>query len=324
MNLKHYDELDLTEFWENSEYSAQNYIEEPLSDDLIASIEKEIGYKLPESYIELMRVQNGGLVTKTCFPTEEPVSSASEHIAITGIFGIGRNKTYALCGKLGSKFMIEDWGYPEIGVCICDCPSGGHDMVMLDYSKCGRNGEPEVVHVDQEDGYNKTFLAKDFKSFIHGLVSEDVYDTSAEDLKQDLQAIQKGSFSRILSEFFRVDADAGFESILRNLLTELAKEKRYFALHTDETSLLVYDVQFYLFSRNRAVTSEPAYLEAYPSMIAFSDGAISTKGYAPAYVKDWLEQRISEKKIVKNRSGRFEFADSYTKELLVKLDRYRF
>jgi hypothetical protein len=49
---------------------------------------------------------------------------------------------------------------------------------MLDYSTCGQNGEPEVLHVDQEWDYKKTFLAKDFETFIRGLVSSDVYNKS--------------------------------------------------------------------------------------------------------------------------------------------------
>jgi hypothetical protein len=71
--------------------------------------------------------------------------------------------------------MIKEGGYPNIGVCICDCPSAGHDMIMLDYSKCGNKGEPEVVHIDQEFDYKKTVLCKDFEAFIRGLVSSDVY-----------------------------------------------------------------------------------------------------------------------------------------------------
>ncbi len=72
--------------------------------------------------------------------------------------------------------MMEEWGYPAIGVYICDCPSAGHDMILLDYSKCGKAGEPEVVHIDQESKFKKTFLAKNFETFIRGLVSEDHFD----------------------------------------------------------------------------------------------------------------------------------------------------
>ena len=73
-------------------------------------------------------------------------------------------------------------------------------MIMLDYSKCGNSGEPEVVHVDQEHDYKKTFIAKDFETFIRGLINSDVYDTSEEDLKDTLEVLQKGSFSTLLQE----------------------------------------------------------------------------------------------------------------------------
>lgn len=54
-------------------------------------------------------------------------------------------------------------------------------MIMLDYRKNGKTGEPEVVHVDQEFDYKITFLAKDFETFVRGLVHDSVYDSS-EDL----------------------------------------------------------------------------------------------------------------------------------------------
>lgn len=68
--------------------------------------------------------------------------------------------------------MIDQWQYPDIGIVICDCPSAGHDVIMLDYRKCGKDGEPEVVHVDQEFDFHITFLAKDFETFITGLVND--------------------------------------------------------------------------------------------------------------------------------------------------------
>ena len=173
---KYFENIDLNSFWDDCEYSLDEYVEEYPTDDMINAVEKELGYKLPASYIELMKLHNGGIPNNCCYPTNEKTSWAEDHIAITGIMGIGRTKTYSLCGDLGSQFMMDEWGYPDTGVYICDCPSAGHDMVMLDYSNCGKDGEPEVVHVDQEWDYKKTFLAKDFETFIRGLVNEEVYN----------------------------------------------------------------------------------------------------------------------------------------------------
>ena len=80
--------------------------------------------------------------------------------------------------------MIEEWGYPDIGIAICDCPSAGHDMVFLDYRECGPHGEPGVVHIDQEDDYLITPLADTFEEFVRGLVDEEDYDDE-EDLEED-------------------------------------------------------------------------------------------------------------------------------------------
>ena len=99
-----------------------------------------------------------------------------DEVSITGIMGVDPDKIYSLCGELGSKFMIEEWGYPDLGIAICDCPSAGHDMIFLDYRNCGKDGEPEVVHIDQESNYDITYLAGDFESFIRGLTryAEDI------------------------------------------------------------------------------------------------------------------------------------------------------
>ena len=161
--------FDFTDFWDDDEYALKEYVSEPPSDELIASVEEELGYKLPASYICLMKQHNGGIPANTCYPSDEPTSWADDHIAITGIFGIGREKDYSLCGKLGSRFMIDEWEYPAIGIAICDCPSAGHDMIFLDYRDSGPQGEPAVVHVDQENDYKITRLADSFEEFICGL-----------------------------------------------------------------------------------------------------------------------------------------------------------
>lgn len=168
-----FDGFDFTNFWDDDKYALEEYVSRPPSDELILSVEQELGYKLPDAYIWLMKQHNGGTPINTCFPTEEPTSWADNCIAITGILGIGREKAYSLCGEMGSQFMIDEWKYPAIGVAICDCPSAGHDMVFLDYRECGPQGEPKVVHIDQEYHYKITPLANNFEEFIRGLVNKD-------------------------------------------------------------------------------------------------------------------------------------------------------
>ena len=93
--------FDLTSFWDDSMYALKEYVSEPPSDELITSVENELGYKLPASYIWLMKQHNGGIPRNTCYPCDEPTCWAEDHVAITGIFGIGREKSCSLCGELG-------------------------------------------------------------------------------------------------------------------------------------------------------------------------------------------------------------------------------
>jgi hypothetical protein len=316
---KIFHDFDLTGFWEDSDYARKEYVEKKPTAMLIASIEKELGVRLPASYIELMKVQNGGIPRNSCFPTKVRTSWAENHVAITGIMGIGRTKTYSLCGDLGSKFMQEQWGYPEIGICVCNCPSAGHDMIMLDYRKCGTEGEPEVVHVDQEGDYEITFLAKNFETFIRGLVNESVYDTSAEDLKKELAAIETGSFSKLLGSLVAKCRETNFEPIIRNVCRSLAMEKGYFALHDDEKSYLMYDIQFHLYTHSRPVKSERGYLKAYEGMMACADSEFTTGGYAPDFVKDWLSKRRADGDIIATPAGKLAFSNAFLNALTTRL-----
>lgn len=321
MTNKIFHDFDFSDFWEVSEYSLQEYVEESPTDKLINSIEQELGYKLPASYIELMKMHNGGTPKNCCFPTTEMTSWAEDHCAITGIMGIGRTKTYSICGSLGSQFRINEWGYPNNGIYICNCPSAGHDMIMLDYSKCGKNGEPEVVHVDQEWDYKKTFLAKDFETFIRGLVNSDVYDTSEQDLTDTLETFRTGQFSDIIQVYFKKDTSINFDRVLRNLFTDLTNEKGYFGLHGDELSHVAYDIQFYLLSINKTVDTREEFAKEYPPMIAMGNNEITTNGYADFFL-DWFDQKINSKQIIKKPLGGLSFSDDYTQQLFERIKKY--
>ena len=315
--------FNIGSFWENSEYAQEHYVSDPPSDELIASIEEELGFKLPGAYLALMRSQNGGTPQNVCFPTETPTSWSPDHIQISGIFGIGRKKRYSLCGDRGSTFWQDMWDYPGIGVYICDCPSAGHDMVALDYRECGPQGEPQVVHVDQDSDFEITFLAPDFESFVRGLVNESTYDTSAQDLLDDLERIERGGFSPVLAELVRKSGDPEMETILRSIARMVTAMKGGFHLHADELSQLMYDLQFYLYTSANKIKTADGFLKPYPTLIALAAGGFSGRGYGPGFVEEWIEARLSNREIVSDSQGYLAFSDAYREQLMQKLSKYR-
>lgn len=157
--------IDTTNFWDDSEYTFSEYISESPTDALIASVEEELVFKLPKYYVEMMKLHNGGIPHNNRYP----IPGTEEFITISGILGIGRDKNKSLCGASGSRTVIENGRYPEVGVVICDCPSE-NEVIMLDYREFGNDGEPEVIHVDRDNKYKITRLADNFESFIGGLV----------------------------------------------------------------------------------------------------------------------------------------------------------
>lgn len=170
-----FSDFDFKNFWDNSDYALETYVSEPLTDEMLVYAENELGYKLPSSYVELMRLQNGGHPINDCFPTQTPTLWADNYVKMDSISGISTKEICGLCGEYGSLYMIEDIEYPDIGVYFAGCPSG-HAMFAFDYRKCGKDGEPSVVYVAQEDDFEITFLAKDFETFIKGLKNESEFE----------------------------------------------------------------------------------------------------------------------------------------------------
>jgi hypothetical protein len=293
----------------------------------VQKAEKMLGYKLPKSYIALLKSQNGGTPRKTCFPTKEATSWAEDHIEITSIRGLG-GRWGIDSPQFGSKEAIKGWGYPDIGIVLCDGPSGGHDAVMLDYRKCGSDGEPEVVHVDVEIGVI-TFLAKDFESFIKGLVGAEKYDTSPkEEMKQDMLKVNNGKFSALLERMCRKATDyPKARDAIRKIAKEIVEKKERFLLHADGLSYLMYDIQFLLFENLCGVSSRKQYLQAYPGIIAFADG-FGTGGYGPCFVEKWFDKRFLEGAIevrpcgLRRKKQQIAFTKEYVEKLRKKLAKY--
>src|SRR5437016_838346 len=118
-----YEDFDLTDFWDESDYANREYVDGLPNQQTIDAVQEQLGYTLPAAYIELSRHQNGGKPRKTCIRSSSRTTWAEDHVAISGIYSIGSRKRYSLCGEFGSAAWVEAWGYPRIGIYFADCPS---------------------------------------------------------------------------------------------------------------------------------------------------------------------------------------------------------
>lgn len=134
-----------------------------LTEDAIQRAEQILGVKLPESYLQVLKVQNGGSVRYNTHPSPVPTLEAVDHVPFDHIKGIGEAK-----GIVESPYFIEEWELPNHLVLLC---GDGHWWVALDYRVCGPQGEPSVVYVGVEtDPIEDVQLAPSFAVFLDGLV----------------------------------------------------------------------------------------------------------------------------------------------------------
>ncbi len=165
--------FDIANFWEEDVAKKAT----PPSAEAIAEVERELGYKLPESYIKFMSVQNGGYSNNNVALTKNPTTWSGTHVVAQGFVPIAKESEEMMDSIIThTKFMVSEWGYPEIGIAIADTPTAGHDLIFLDYRECGKDGEPKVSHVDQEVNYRISVLAENFEEFIRNLFDEETFD----------------------------------------------------------------------------------------------------------------------------------------------------
>ena len=162
-------DVDLTGFWHDNRESLLRHTCPPLDDAMIAEAEKELGFRLPKSYVQLMRLHNGGLVNRCRFRVQFPKFGCPDTIYITDIMGIGRDAPYSLLGRFGSRFLVETRGHnKKIGVAVCNTTLPGRALVFLDYRGVDASDEPRVTWADAQEK-QELLLAKNFSEFIRGL-----------------------------------------------------------------------------------------------------------------------------------------------------------
>lgn len=150
-----YNNIDLSKLFDNKSKYGKKYYQGELKENRIKEVEDNLGYKLPKSYIQLLKFQNGGYI-----------SDNFNDCWLTAIYGIGQNidSFYGLEEQF--KLWKNEWEYPNIGIPFGETQTGGHDMYFMDYSVVDQNGEPRIVRVSNEDNNARYFVANNFEEFI--------------------------------------------------------------------------------------------------------------------------------------------------------------
>ena len=158
------------------------YVQPPLTEEIVASAEKEIGYKLPTAYLNLLKTQNGGYIR---FVLPEMV-----HRSIAGIGPHYRSLT---------RFDLDDCqeqvSYPLQGLVPFD--GDGHWFLCLDYRR--DPDTPAVTYADIELD-RESRVADTFADYL-ALLQLDIGDELVLDGIADIEAV-KSDLSRVLGVVF--------------------------------------------------------------------------------------------------------------------------
>ena len=148
---------------------------ETLTDDMIASAERQLGVRLPKSYLDALRTKNGGSTIGRYIklPTQHVPDHLSHYvdhgyIAVLELNGIGTGDDTIL----ETDYFVGEWGLPGPIVIL----SGeGHWWIAFDYRVAHEN--PPIVFLDSDSG-DTLHLSNDFASFLSSILPhEHVFDS---------------------------------------------------------------------------------------------------------------------------------------------------
>lgn len=166
------------------------YLQPKLTGPAVREVEKALGVKLPESYLALLREQNGGYVRRTLPETVHSVIS-----------GIGPHFP-----SIGDKWYADIEGQEDVWLpseprSLVAFDGDGHWYLVLDYRSSGPQGEPAVSYIDLDCEVDRR-VAKTYAAFL-GMLEEDVdedtlglTEVSLKEAVERLEFVLKTKFER--------------------------------------------------------------------------------------------------------------------------------
>lgn len=155
--------IDKNNFWDI------NYYNNPeLTPEMIALAEQKLHITLPQAYIALLKIMNGGFTKGFVFPIEFATAYAGNKIPLPDLFGIVINEQHNSCHNiLCTEYMAKEWGLPPKQVLLS---GDGHSWLTLDYRM---GNEPCVSWIDVESNED-VLIADSFEQFLYGLIPDEI------------------------------------------------------------------------------------------------------------------------------------------------------
>ena len=160
--------MDFRQIWDGPPYQSSGQV--PLTDELLDATERQLGVRLPDSLVALLRWQNGGSL-QVEFPKDRNFNTT--HYLIRGI------------GPQFPRLEKDAWWHdpvwgppsPDGAEWLIPFDGDGHWDLCLDYRRsstdsAGLRTEPGVVVIDTEelDPNIESFVAASFDDYLAQLV----------------------------------------------------------------------------------------------------------------------------------------------------------
>jgi hypothetical protein len=141
------------------------FVHPPLTVDAVEAAERQLGVKLPRTYVALLQVQNGGYTDVTLAQSVQ-----------SQIWGIGSKYPTILDGSLKQRcadYVDKVW-LPTNPDALIPFDGDGHWYLCFDFRAAGPRAEPPIAYVDLE-GETEGQVAASFGAFL-GLLEPDFGD----------------------------------------------------------------------------------------------------------------------------------------------------
>ena len=202
--------LDPRWFWRREEQDPEETPPAPAGEAEIVAAEQRLGVKLPESYLNLLRQQNGQYSSWRSYWNRSENAYWND-VFIDGVIPVNQLETlqdFADATDFGDE--LSDWKHylDELQLLIVIANHGWEWFTCLDFRANGPNGAPQVVEFDAVNGPQIKRRIKDFDTLLEGLYlsSEQGFEFLLNGEEASVRALLASTFA-VAAETLRDNAE---------------------------------------------------------------------------------------------------------------------